>query len=131
MAEQDVAFPAEAVPDEDSVYMRAHRGFLGRGGIAPGVFRSHDGGMSVDWSKYSTPEQTRMRAKSPEDNAVIEMNVGRIRAMSSLNVLHAPLRENRAHCDVPLPDADEDLTEARLKLHRIATVVIPVDAQPC
>ncbi|MFZ0662923.1 MAG: hypothetical protein WAM66_09550 [Acidobacteriaceae bacterium] len=124
MAEQGIAFPIEKVPDTDSVFMRAHKQFIPDGTLAAGVFRVHDGGMSVDWSKYSTPEQTRARAKrDPQNNAVLEMNVGEIRSISTLDVTHRPKMDNQAHCDVPLPSG-EDLTEVRFKLRRIAKVIL-------
>jgi hypothetical protein len=82
--------------------------------------------MSVDWSRYSTAEETRCRArKNPEANAVLELNVGNIRNLASLNVAHSPIPENKAHADVFLPKNKEDLTEARYQLTKIATVSIP------
>ncbi len=68
-----------------------------------------------------------MRAPKPWANAVIEMNVGEIRAIPPLDVLHTPEPDNQAHCDVPLPDAREELTQVRLQLKRIATIVIPIN----
>jgi len=42
-------------------------------------------------------------------------------------VFHTPEPENRAHSSVILPENDEDLTEARIILGRIATIVISLD----
>lgn len=123
-----MSFPVENVPDSDSVFMRAHQNYMVNGQLRPGVFTAHDGAMSVDWNKYSEPKQTLDRARNPKQNAVIEMNVGRIRAVPQLDVLHTPEIENRAHCDVPLPESGEDLTEARFNLKKIATMVIPLSA---
>ena len=128
MAEQDVIYPIEPVPDADSVFMRAHKNHLVNDSLGPGVFSPHYGGMSVDWKKYSTAEQTKMRGRNPKQNAVIEMNVGEIRAVPTLDVLHTPEPDNQAHCDVPLPEADEDLTEVRFKLIGIAEIVIPPES---
>jgi hypothetical protein len=126
VADSQLSFPVEEIPDADSAYMRAHRNLLRNGGIVPGVFRGHNGSMSVDWSRYASPEDTRLRAKRPSDNAVLAMTAGEIRAKAGLTVNHSPLAENRAHSDVILPENDEDLTEARLKLGRIATIAIPL-----
>jgi hypothetical protein len=126
VADPQLSFPVEEIPDADPVFMRAHCNLLRDGEIVPGVFRAHDAGMSVDWSKYATPEDTRLRARKPLDNAVIALIVGEIRAKVGLAVHHSPQSENQAHSDVILPEDDEDLTEARIKLGRIASFAIPL-----
>jgi hypothetical protein len=120
----ELEFIVEAIPDKDDVYMRAHRAYFRDGELGMGVFRSQGGGMSVDWSRYSTPQDTRNRAKSPEANAVILMNVGEIRNIQYLLVKHVPLPVNRAHSNVSLPSEQERLTEARTLLLRVATVAL-------
>jgi hypothetical protein len=123
----------ETIPDASDVFMRVHKRWVIDGAIAPGVFRDHGRGMSVDWSKYSCPEGTRQRAKTPNDNGVIALNVGRIRAEVELEVEHDPVQErvindapgssipaNRAHSEV----LGEKSTERRLKLVRIHSIVI-------
>ena len=127
MADEQLEFPIEEIPDVDSVFMRAHRDHFRGGNLRPGVFRARDGGMSVDWNKYATPEDTRLRAKKPMDNAVIDMTAGKIRAHAALAVNHTPQTSNQAHSDVILPANDEDLTEARIKLGRISTIAIPLE----
>ena len=82
--------------------------------------------MSVDWSKYASPEGTRQRARKLLDNAILAMIAGRIRAEAGLEVSHAPEPENRAHSSVILPENDEDLTEARLRLGRLASITTPL-----
>src|ERR1700678_2846990 len=107
--------------------MRAHRDYIRDGNLQPGVFRAREGGMSVDWSKYSSAEDTRQRAsRYPERNAVIKMGVGDIRSIPTLEVRHSPKPDNRAHADTILPEIQEDLTQARFELRRIAEVVIPL-----
>jgi len=120
-----LSFPVEEIPDADAVYMRAHRNLLRDGEIVPGVFRAQGAGMSVDWSKFATPEDTRSRARKPLDNAILAMIAGKIRAEAGLAVNHSPEPENRAHSDVILPEDNEDLTEARIKLGRIAKIALP------
>ena len=94
-----------------------------------GAFDPHNGGTSVDWDKYSTPEQTRARAKRPELNAVVRMGVGEIRGVDdALDVIHRPLPDNQAHSEIPLPDEGPAQSELRVKLTRIAVVVIPLSA---
>ena len=121
----DVNWQVEQIPDEDSVYMRADKDILSNGALQPGVFREHNGGMSVDWDKYSSPHETRGRAKNPSLNAIIEMKVDEIRSIQKLDVAHKPKPENRAHSDViGLPTDSEDLTETRALLLRISTIVL-------
>lgn len=94
MADPQLSFPVEAIPDADELYMRAHRNLLRDGQIVPGVFRAQGAGMSVDWSKYSSPEDTRARARKPVDNAVLALITGDIRTQVRLDVYHSPEPEN-------------------------------------
>jgi hypothetical protein len=126
VADPQLSFPVEAIPDADALYLRAHRNLLRDGLIVPGVFRAQGEGMSIDWSKYSTPQETRERARKPLDNAVIALIAGEIRIKVGLPVYHTPEPENQSHSEVKLPENDEDLTEARIKLGRIATIEIPL-----
>ena len=122
----ELAWPIEQIPDADSVFMRAHETYFRDGELEPGVFTSKEGpGMSVDWDKYSSKEQTRQRAKKPEKNAVISLSVGGIRKIDQLDVAHRPELGNRAHSEVDLP-THEELTEIRFKLNRLAQTVIPL-----
>jgi len=121
-----LSFRVEEIPDADALFMRAHRNLLRDGLIVPGVFRAPGSGMSVDWSKYSSPEQARLRAKNPFDNAVLALIAGEIRDKVSLPVLHKPEPENQSHSEVMLPENGEDLTEVRIKLSRIAKIAIPL-----
>ncbi len=121
--------PVEQIPDADFVYMRAHRNLIPKGVITSGVFREQDGSMSVDWDRYSSHQATRLMArKNPEANAVLKLSVGGIRRINSIVVEHAPIHDNPAHTDVFLPRSNEDLTEARYRLVRVATIEIPFDS---
>lgn len=126
----EVTWPVEAIPDADEVFMRAHQTHFRAGDLQPGVFRQLGNGMSVDWSRYATPEETRNRAQDPSANAVIATLVGRIREIQNLQVQHDPdyERKNRAHSIVvELPtQGSPELVETRLKLHRIFSVVVPL-----
>jgi len=123
-----LAWPIEVIPDDDSVLMRAHRVHFLSGELAPGVFRSHDGGMSVNWVKYASPELTKRQATgNPDDNAVIRLQVLSIRRISDLRVEHSPERANRAHSEVRgLPTNKEQLTEVRVLLLRTTEIAIPL-----
>ena len=81
--------------------------------------------MSTDWSKYSTPEETRLRHKMPEANGVIQLQVGES-ASSRAARRAAPLPDNRAHTDV----IGEKDVEARLSLYRIAQWAIVPKTEP-
>ncbi len=91
--------------------MRVHQCWFEDGDLAPGCFQNHPkktGGMSTDWSRYATPEQTRARAlrSAPSDNTVLAMNVGAVRAIPGQTVVHSPIQghpeipDNRAHAEV-------------------------------
>ena len=111
-----IPWPIESIPNEDSLFMRVHRTwFTPDGSIIPRAFQNHGGGMSTDWSRFSTATETRGR-KSPIDNAVVSMEVGLVRAVPGQTVEHTPLADNRAHTDVR-GEKDE---EARVLLRRVA-----------
>jgi hypothetical protein len=116
-------WPKEPIPGEDLLFMRVHRNLLKSGQLHPGVFRDHDGAMSTDWSRYSTPEDTLLRHKTPHANGVIQSQVGAICEIPGQRVEHSLLPENRAHTDV-LGEKD---VEARLRLYRISEWAIPPD----
>jgi hypothetical protein len=80
--------------------MRVHRNLVPDGEAEPGVFRDHGNGMSSDWEKYSTPQQTRARAREPQENGVISLLTEEVRAIPGLTTLHSPSRKNRAHAEV-------------------------------
>jgi len=103
------------------LYYRVHRTFVRDGKPVPSVFRDRDGGMSTDWSRYSTPDETRNRGQTPLDNGVIALDVWSVREIPQ-RVEHEPLPDNRAHTEV----FGEKDTEVRLKLLRIARWELPV-----
>ncbi len=122
----ELGWPIEVIPDDDSVFMRAHQMHFRSGELQAGVFRKHGVGMSVNWDKYASAEETRQQArKNPNENAVIAMGVFDIRQIKGLTVEHTPEQPNRAHSDV-YGLSDEELTEIRVLLLRIADVVIPL-----
>ncbi len=126
----ELVWATEKIPDFDSVFMRAHETYFRDGELMPGVFTAKDGGMSVDWDKYSSKEETRKRAKNPAKNAVLSLSVGGVREIKGLDVEHRPEPKNRAHSEIDLPDNHEDLTEIRVFLLRLAKIAIPLTAVP-
>lgn len=119
-------WPVEVIPDCDRLYMRVHQTWFKRTGeIGTGAFQIHGGGMSTDWCKYSTPRQTRERARTPRENAIVEMVVADVRAVPGQGVEHRPQPENRAHTDV-IGQKDE---EARVLLRRISKLVLSLQAE--
>jgi hypothetical protein len=109
--------------------MRVHEMWTKSGDVAPGAFKDRDGGMSTDWERYSTPEETRSRAKNPHLNKVIAFVAGDVRSIERLTVVHEPVQEgqvgpkgepippNRSHSEV----FGEKTEEVRLKLSRLYT----------
>lgn len=113
----------EPIPNDDHLFMGIHKNLLAPDGdVPPNAFRDHGGGMSTDWSHYSTPAQTRDRRPKPMENLVVQLEVGRVRGIPGQSVEHSPLPENRAHTDV-LGEKD---AEARVLLRRAASVVVPL-----
>ncbi len=109
-------WPVESIPDSDNLYMRIHHNQIRDDAPIPGAFKDHEGGMSTDWNKYSTPFETRRRGRKPEQEyGVVSLPVGGVRSIPNLTVVHEPLPVNRAHSEV----FGEKDTEARLKLCRL------------
>lgn len=116
-------WPKENIPDEDALFMRVHRSLVPHGELQPNVFRNHGGGMSTNWQKYcKTPQESQSMGRRPQDNGVIELTTGPVRALE-LVVEHAPTRTDRSHTDVR-----GVTTEKRLKLFDIAKWRIRVPA---
>ena len=91
----------ERIPDQDSLFYRIHKNWVDDAGeLMPGVFCDTGPGMSVDWCKYSTAAEALQRAKSPQDNGVIELRAGAVRALPNQEVSHTPSNLNRAHSEI-------------------------------
>lgn len=115
-------WPVEGIPGSDFLYLRVPRRLWIENKLL--AFRDHDGAMSTDWEKYSTPEKTRQRARgNPLDYGVLQMECASVRGVP-LNVQHSPdmERSNRAHTDV----IGEKTAEVRIKLSRISGWAIPI-----
>ncbi len=116
----------EAIPDGDWLYRRVHHKLMNAsGGIRAGAFTDYLGGMSTDWGKYSSPQETRLRGIGHPHGefAVVALPVGEVRSLGQ-GVEHEPLPDNRAHTNV----VGEKDTEMRLKLARMCQVVIVIES---
>jgi hypothetical protein len=102
---------AEFIPDGDRLYYRVHASYYPDGELRPGVFHDVEGGMSVDWEKFSTAIQARNRARVPEMNGVVSFVAGEVRQVPQI-VEHRPLDDNIAHSDI----IGEKTPEVRVKL---------------
>ncbi len=120
--ESDVAaWEVEPIPDSDELYKRVHRNlFKPDKTIMTGAF--HHRSMSTDWAKYSSADDARNRAPTPDDNAVVKMAVSEVRQIQDLAVEHSPLSENRSHTDV----VGKKSQKVQVLLRRISTLVIPL-----
>jgi hypothetical protein len=114
VTEEEERWDSEEIPPEDFLYVFVHKQWIRNGRIVPGFFQNRPdeatGAMSTDWSRYSTPEDTRKRARKPEVNGVGEMRVGVVRQIPMQTVVHTPIYPgNRAHTDVIGPKQEADL----------------------
>lgn len=88
--------------------MRVHKNIIKADDTIHAIaFRNHgegdEDGMSTDWNKYSTPEETRNRAyktKPSWEGGVVQMVVGDVRTIPDQIVQHDPLIDNPAHTNV-------------------------------
>jgi len=118
----------EDIPETAHLFSRVHRNWLKDGDVNPGFFRNSPddstGGMSCDWNKYSTPEETKARAKQPEKNGVLQFVASEVREIPGQRLEHDPQPTNQAHSQV----FGEKTPEVRVKLKRICTWIIPVES---
>ena len=132
--EEVTSYPAEAIPDADSLFLRIHRANVDSDGFPlPRAYDEHGGGMSTNWSKYSDAELTRRQAadiihpktlkpKNPDHFGVLAFVVREVREIPKLTVKHTPLPTNRAHTDV----IGTGTPQARVRLGRIYSWSIKV-----
>ena len=122
-----MGFEQEYIPDEDFLYYRVHHVDIVNSKVVAHAFRARgagtDRGMSTDWSKYSTPQQAKEKAKSPANNSIVRFSVKKVRQVPVLSVEHAPLPDNRAHSHIlGIPEkgeVDPTITEMRERLQKM------------
>jgi hypothetical protein len=124
---------SETIFDTNYLFMRVHKdNIYDDGTLKPGAFRNRPPeeenqrpGMSTDWDKYSSPLDTKLRAKDPSKNAVIQMSVAEIRNISNQVVEHTPNKKynNRSHTDIFGEKKDKE----RSKFIEISKIVLKLD----
>ncbi len=103
-------WPVEEIPDADVLYYRVHkRRYLETSNalpadapqdeLPPNLFKFIKGDLSVDWSKYATPQEAKGRARVPADNGIVGFRTGPVRTQGH-QVVHTPEQNNRAHSSV-------------------------------
>ena len=118
-------WPTEEIPDTDVLYYRIHKrryqetsralpADAPKDELPPNLFKFIKGDLSVDWSKYATPQESKDRTRVPADNGIVEFESGDVRARAH-KVVHTPEQNNRAHSSVR-----GDEPEVRITLSRIA-----------
>jgi hypothetical protein len=137
-------FPVEEIPDEDYLFMAIKRKFIADDGTwTTAAFRNggvgEARGMSTDWEKYSTAEQTQCRIGPSELHGVLRMSVRAIREIPIYKVAHDPRCDNQAHTNVTGPKSGDEKTDqidrmtiqlARQRLMALAEWEIPADPLP-
>lgn len=123
--------PIEIIPDQDILYRRVHINLLqfshGFDEIPPYAFKDNNG-ISTEWNKYTTPEESQQRALEPNKNGVIQIKVGFVKQFKYLSVDHAPIPQNRAHSNINGLKSykKEDQTDIRKRLARMAEWIIKI-----
>jgi hypothetical protein len=95
----------QSIPHTDRLYYRVHVNLVKTTGgkLGPHCFRDpHYEGMSVDWSEYSTAEQTRNRqgVQNASKYGIACLPVAPVWQIEGLSVKHDPTEENDAHSNV-------------------------------
>ena len=100
MSSSGSEWPVEYIPNPARLFLRVHRNQCPDGRLHTGVFVEHEDGMSTDWEKYSTPEESRARAARPELTGIVTLIAGVVRSIDGMDALHAPETNNRAHSNI-------------------------------
>jgi hypothetical protein len=92
----------ERILDDDLLYHRVHEDFIDPERpdvVVPDAIKPEGDGLSMDWAKKCTPEETRQRAKtrSVSEYGVIGILASNIRSNTDLKIEYRPTPENPAH----------------------------------
>ncbi len=94
----------EEIPDIDHLFLRVHNKNNNHSAtetyVPAEVFRAQGASMSTEWDKYSTPMKALNNARKPSENTIASFNVGEVRLIPPLKVVHDPSRSNQAHTSV-------------------------------
>ena len=121
---------SEPIPNDSWLYRRIHWSLINpdTGEVSRSAFALRKGelGLSVDWDRYSTPEDARQRAKVPEDNAIGALLAGGVRQLPGHDVHHNPKPDNPAHSLI----IGDNSPRARFHLARhLCNVVLPISPE--
>ena len=114
-------WPKEQIPPSDWLYKRVPKAHYSDDVLnSAATFRNtptKQDGMSVDWSRHSTPEQTLRRAvqKPVATYGVIKLQVAKVAKIPGQRIEHTPRDDNQSHADV---FGDKDDPEVKLKFLR-------------
>ena len=128
MAQSSVDWSPEFIPDQDVLYLAVPNLYLkvDNTHISKSCFKPKGEGLSTNWSKYATAQETRDQRSIPGNFGVLQMGVGAVRNVTHndpLKVEHKPdpSRNNRAHSEIMgLRTTRSDLNEIRTALKSIS-----------
>lgn len=122
-------FASEPIPNDALLFHRVYVDLMKGMDAVPATAIRNTGsanppGMSADWSKYSSAEDTRNRGgKPPEKYRVVSFIVGKVREIEYQSVDHTPEDSNRSHSTIYGPK-DKKNPEIRVKFARMANIAI-------
>ncbi|SDE80930.1 hypothetical protein SAMN05216464_109277 [Mucilaginibacter pineti] len=124
----DCIYETESIDNNETLYYKVHKQYIISSKVIPNAFQTKGDGMSTDWARYCTPEETRLRNGIAKDNAIVSLHVGEVRIERNLEVVHKPEDFNRAHSLIKgIPIKDPFKTEVRRHLTKIHKVIIPLE----
>ena len=104
-----ITFKIEKIPDEDHLYLRVHKNnnhSATETYVPAEIFKPQGDSMSTEWNKYSNPLQALNNARKPSENSIASLNIGKVRLIPLLKVIHDPSKANQAHTSVYGIDGD-------------------------
>ena len=131
MADRSLEWEVEHIPESDFLFRRVHLNYLDKEDIdfiPPATFRVSGEGISVEWEKYATATESLKRAYESNKNGIIQIKTGDVRNIEPLNVIHSPLKENRAHSNIIGLEnlSKSQKIKVRFKLSQYASWVIKI-----
>src|SRR5688572_33007991 len=95
---------AEVIPDDDALLNRIHKTQFNFTTGQPMSCAFDKENQSVNWAKYSTPEETGKRHRRPEDIAAVASLIAGECRKHEQSVEHCPMTDvfgfNRAHSEI-------------------------------
>jgi len=93
-------YSIEVIPQQSQLFRRFPPWQYNRttGNVIAEVFQ--DTNCSVDWDRYSTPQETLCRFKKDSDWGVIKIQAEYARSVEGQQVLHKPSHKHQAHSEI-------------------------------